>query len=136
MYYKIVSNGTIVDASSGLSYVRWQEKNRLWLSCEAQDANGILTSNGEAIYLLEGAAAMDGYSYAMATEITEAEYLVLREELDAGDEIVDPDQPDDQEPDTPSKTRLQLLEARVAELQEVNDMLTECLLEMSEIVYG
>ena len=135
MFYKIVSNGTIVDASSGLSYVRWQEKNGLWLTCGEEDAQGIINSNGEDIYLLSGTEPMEGYSFATVTEITEEEYLVLREELDAGGEIVDPDEPD-QDPDTPTKTRLRQLEEQVAALQEVNDMLTECLLEMSEIVYG
>ena len=135
MYYKIVSDGTIVDAVSGLNYVRWQEKNRLWLSCSEANADGVISYNGEDIYLLEGAEAREGMIFVTVTEITKEEYIEIREELDAGGEIIDPDGKDT-EPDTPGKTRLAQLEEQVATLQEVNDMLTECLLEMSEIVYG
>ena len=61
MYYKIVSGGVIVDAVKGsLNYVRWQEKNRVVLSCEEADADGIISSNGSDIYLLESAPALDG----------------------------------------------------------------------------
>ena len=134
MYYKIISGGTVVDAAIGLNYVRWQEKNSLWLTCGESDAQGIVNSNGEDIYLLSGADPMDGYSYAAVAEITEEEYISIREELDAGAEIVDPGEPDT-DPSS-AKTRLQQLEEQVAALQGVNDMLTECLLEMSEIVYG
>ena len=134
MYYKIVSGGVIVDACDGLSYVRWQEKNHLWLTCDEPDADGIISSSGTDIYLLDTAEPMEGYSVASVTEITETEYITLREELDAGDTIIDPD--GESEPDTPAKTRLSQLEEQVASLQEVNDMLTECILEMSEIIYG
>lgn len=135
MYYKIVSGGTIVDAVNGsLNYVRWQEKNRVFLSCEEADADGIISSGGSDIYLLKGVPALDGYAHVTVAEITEEEYTVIREELDAGTVIDEPDD-DDPAPDKP-KTRLRLLEDQVAELSETNAMLLECLLEMSEIVYG
>ena len=137
MYYKIVSGGTIVDAVNGsLNYVRWQEKNRVFLSCEEADADGIISSNGSDIYLLESAPALDGYVRVTVAEITEEEYTVIREELDAGTVIDEPDD-DDPAPDKPkTRLRLRLLEDQVAELSETNAMLLECLLEMSEIVYG
>lgn len=134
MYYKIISEGKIVDACDGLNYVRWQEKNRIFLSCEAEDAEGIVTSNGADIYLLPDVEAVEGFAYATATEITEEEYTALRDELDAGGTVIEPDE--DPDGDSPGKTRLRLLEEQVAELAEANAMLTECLLEMSEVVYG
>lgn len=134
MFYKIVKDSQIVDVSDGLKYVRWQEKNRIFLSCAEEDAEGIVSSNGQDIYLLITSEPRDGYESAVVSEIGEEEYLALREELDAGEEIIDGG--DDEEEDTQAKTRLRMLEEQVAALQEVNDMLTECLLEMSEIVYG
>jgi len=134
MYYKIISDGQIVDASDGLKYVRWQEKNRLFLTCEENEAEGIATSDGADIYLLPASEAREGYRYAAVAEIGEEEYLALREELDAGRQIADDG--DAGQEGTEAKTRLRLLEEQVAALAEVNDMLTECLLEMSEIVYG
>ena len=133
MYYKIVSDGQVVDASDGLKYVRWQEKNRIFLSCAESEADGIVTSDGADIYLLASSEPRDGYAYAVVSEIGEDEFLALRDELDAGAEIEDGSE---ESGDTAAKTRLRLLEEQVAALQEVNDMLTECLLEMSEIVYG
>jgi len=138
LYYKIISEGAIVDACDGMSYVRWQAKNRIFLSCDAADADGVITSDGADIYLLTGADPVEGVAYATISEITEEEYIALREELDAGDEIVEPDAEPDTDPDDsgPGKTRLRLLEERVAELSAANAMLTECILEMSEVVYG
>ena len=134
MYYKIISGGQIVDACEWLNYVRWQEKNRLLLTCSESEADGIVSSDGANVYLLEGAAQIGDYPTATITEITKEEYDELRDELDSGAEI--PDDSGNEEPDTPAKTRLQALEETVAELTETNFMLVECLLEMSEIVYG
>ena len=113
MYYKIISGGLIVDASEDLNYVRWQEKNRIFLTCGAENADGIVTSDGQAIYLLPETDQIGEYAYASTAEITYEEYVEIREELDAGAEI-----PDEEEeiPDTPAKTRLQMLEEQVAEL--------------------
>ena len=134
MYYKIISGGQIVDACEGLRYVHWQEKNRLFLTCGEQDADGIVSTDGENVYLLEGSQQIGDYAYASVTEIMKEEYDELRDELDSGAEI--PDDSGNDQPDSPAKTRLQLLEEQVAALEETNYLLTECLLEMSEIVYG
>lgn len=135
MYYKIVSDGLIVDASESLRFVRWQEKNSIFLSCDENDADGIVSSDGEHVYLLEGSEAIGELPYAAITEITEEEYQAIRDELDAGGEVVNPDDQGNT-PDTPAKTRLAALEEQMAALIEENAMLTECLLEMSEVVYG
>ena len=92
MYYKIISNGEVVDACDGLSYVRWQERNRLFLSCGEEDADGILSSDGADIYLLPGALAVEGCARVTVTEITEEEYTALRDELDAGRTVIEPDE--------------------------------------------
>lgn len=135
MYYKIVSDGLIVDACDGMRFVRWQERNRMMLSCDEAGADGILTSDGSTVYLIEGGLVMDGYATATYEEITQEEYEELRAEIDAGEEIPNPDEPEP-EPEEGPKTRLQALEEQVAELSQTNWMLIECLLEMSEVVYG
>lgn len=118
MYYKIISGGLIVDACDGLQFVKWQEKNRLFLMWgEERGADGIISSDVSTIYLLEGAPEITGYAYATYEEITQEEYEELREELDAGGEIPAPDEPEPEpETDNPAKTRLQVLEETVAEL--------------------
>lgn len=131
MFYKIVVDDIVVDATEELNYVLWQEKNRIWLSCDERYAKGIVSTNGESIWLLPSAPDMDGYSHCEIIEIGEEEYREIRDEIDAGEEVpYTPDEGEEvPEPDTPGKTRIQQLEENV-------EMLTECLLEMSEIVYG
>lgn len=140
MYYKIISQGQIIDATPDdqLNYVRWQKKNGLFLNCEAEQADGIISSGGSEIYLLEDAQAEHFPETPTVTlvEITEEEYLQIRDELDAGNEIANPGGNEQQSDDSPAKTRMAQLESLVADLQAQNDMLAECLMEMSEIVYG
>lgn len=138
MYYKIVSGGLIVDACEEMRYVTWQEKNRIFLNCEEHEADGIITSDGKDIYLLPGGEIVDGFEQADYEEITAEEYAALREEIDAGRQPEDDGgEPEPEpEPDNPSKTRLAALEETVARLEGENYMLTECLLEISEILYG
>lgn len=131
MYYKIIKGGLIVDACEKLNYVRWQSKNGLFLSCDQENADGVLSSRGDDIYLMRDIGNGQA-EYATCVEITKEEYDALREELDAGEII----EYQNGGTDTPAKTRMQALEDRVAELTEANSMLTECLLEMSQIVYG
>ena len=133
MYYKIIYNGFVVDACDGLNFVRFQEKNSIFLSCEEEEADGIVSSNGSEIFLLNDIGSGETV-YSTYVEITKEEYDVLRDELDAGDSV--PEDSGDEEPDTPAKTRLAILEETVAELSQTNWMLVECLLEMSEIGYG
>ena len=134
MYYKIISEGQIIDASTDLNYVKWQEKNRLFLSCDAESSDGIISSNGADIYLLTEKETGEDLPVAEIVEIDEEEYLALKEEIDAGNSV---EQPGEQEGETNThKTRLKRLEEEVEELRAANEMLTECLLEMSEIVYG
>ena len=135
MYYKIISDGYVVDACDGLNCVRWQAKNRVWLTCGEREAEGVVSSDGGAIYLVREGLVMEGYSNATYEAITPEEYAEIRAEIDAGREIIAPDEPEP-EPDTPAKTRLQALEAAVDALTQENAMLTECILEMSEIIYG
>lgn len=110
-------------------WVRWQLSNGLLVRCEQEEAQGVVSEDGERIYLI-GGQQPHGIPEAYAEEITEAEYDAIHGE-DPEDE--DPDIPEGD--DTPPMTRAELT-AKVAELEEQNAMLTECLLEMSEIVYG
>ena len=35
-YYKVIANGTVIDAN--FVWLKWQEKNRILIGCDAEDA--------------------------------------------------------------------------------------------------
>lgn len=107
-------------------FVRWQISNGLMVRCEQAEAQAVLGNDGTP-YLLDGQMP-HGIPEPRAEFISQAEY----EAIDPEDE--DPVIPDP-EPEEPPLTRAELT-ARVHELEEQNNMLVECILEMSEVVYG
>lgn len=142
MYYKIISDGQIVDVCDGLTFVRWKKKNSIFLTSNNEaEADGIISSDGSTIYLLEGAEQVNDLTYASYAEIDEETYTALRAELVENGVLDNPQEEtpstgegdgdtETSEPVAKSKER-QLIES----LQAQVDMLTECVLELSEIVY-
>lgn len=145
MYYKVVSDGQIVDVSIGVNYVRWSKHNNRMICCDAEDAEGFVSSDGTRVFLLEGSGSREGMTYARLAEITQEQYEIILQELIDNGVIDDPDAPQPDEPDDGddegddggqepvAKSKLM---QRVEALEEQNAMLVECILEMSEIVYG
>ena len=95
----------------------------------ALHAQGIVSANGSETYQLDGRDAIPGMVHT-AVCITQADYELLK---DTDPEDNNPTPPDD--PGIEVLTRAQLT-AKVAELEETNTMLMECVLEMSETVYA
>ena len=145
-YYKLIHSGEIVDVLCGDNAIWMTENPRsLTLYVGAQEqARGVLSSDGQTTYHIAGTppfAEYPQFADVALEEISPDEYQALREELDAGRQPVEPAQeppePAEQPGEAPApKTRMAQLESLVADLQAQNDMLAECLMEMSEIVYG
>ena len=134
MYFKIITDGQIIDACDGLTFVKWQEKNQLFLHCEENDADGIVSSDGENIYLFEDTGDINDLQHVKIVEITKEDFEELRAELiDNG--AIDADDADEEESGRGEIKKAEWLQ-RLEELEEQNGMLLECLLEMSEVVYG
>lgn len=124
MFYKIVSNGEIIDVADGLTYCFFQTKNGIWLCCDdGSRADGIVSSDGSAIYQLETARYDAGLKVVKVVEIDEGTYNELREKLiESGvitdivpePELEDP-AADDQEPVAKSALmiRVEKLEAKL-----------------------
>lgn len=150
MFYKIMQGNTVIDAIAGVQYVVFQERNRLNIIGKKAEAFGIMSSDMSTIWHVEGLADIPvGSEYQTVTmvEITEEEYDTLREQLTAGDVVEDPEeeqQPDEgttEEPEvvmSPTEMRLRIneLTATVEALTAEKDMLMECVLEMSAVVYA
>ena len=110
-------------------FIRIQLSNGMRVRCDEQDAQEILSEDGETIYQYKGYITGGERTY-YAEEITEAEY----------NELV-ADDPEDEEPVIPEGsteeplTRAELT-AKVAEQAERIEFLEGCLLEMSEVIYA
>ena len=77
MYYKLIENGKIVDVLKNPHYVQWQRKNNILVSCEQEEADGVLSSNCVRAYQI-----VLGNKYRFAgvgdmVEITQPEYEEL-----------------------------------------------------------
>lgn len=140
MYYKIVSEGQIIDVCDGLNFVRWQKRIGAFLACESEDgATGILTSDGSGIYLLESAERRDGMKSVAYAEIDEETYAALRMELIANGVLEDVERPGENAGDDGGVQEVVAkgaLLSRIEALEARNEVLLECILEMSEVVYG
>lgn len=134
IWIKVMDGETLIaaEAHERPQYVRRQSNGAIVL-CDEAFAQGIVSNDGTVIYQLDGKApiGIDGCSTAYQIYGTEYDDLI-RDVPDTEDDT--PELP----PDTPEDkilTRAELT-ARVQELEAQNAMLTDCLLEMSEIVYA
>lgn len=120
MYYKIIHDEEILLADK-LDTIR-EQANGAVVRCNPEHANGV-TLNGEN-YHVDGMPAFPTADYDTVTveEVTRAEYLALADDL--GVEV------------EPSVEDVPILREQLAEQTERNDMIEECLLEMSEIIYA
>ena len=150
-YYKVISNGVVIDAN--YIWLKWQTKHRILLGCEAHEANYIQSSDQEKVWRVQWLnpvpADAPTFETVEAVEITEEEYLEIRKQLDDGFEVVPEEIPEEEIPEdtpievpsvevmTPEEMRRKIvhLEAALAEQAKTNDILTECLLEMSAVIY-
>lgn len=145
-YYKIMQNGAVIDA--GYTFLKWVEKHHCLMICEPAQAEYVQSYDRTTIYhdswlrpVPTGAPACEA---AKVVVIGETEYDEIRALLDDGEEVpVDPVEPEPEpiepddpvEPDDRPMTVAEMRE-KIAEQQESISMLIDCILEMSEVVYG
>jgi hypothetical protein len=156
MWYKVVKNNTVVDLLKDPSYVKLQEQYNLKLLCDKSEATQVLSSDGEVCYDL---------SEYVLLGISEYEYLSLKEKMFSQqdissvaavkkyhtqnmEEIYNYSTSERAEVSQLRKTVLEMentnkelkqinseMQTSIEELIAKNQELTNCLLEMSELVY-
>jgi len=144
LYVKIIgSNGQIISAEEHAEpvFVCYQNRNGIIVRCSAGQAQGILSIDGTQIYFLRGHKQMPG-DYLVAEEISQADYEQLLTELEIPDEP-EPDSEPEPGPDLEPVMSIEVMRRKIIELEENNaekderiEFLEDCLLEMSEVVYG
>lgn len=130
-YFKVLLDETVLtaEAHDPPAFVKLQTKNNIKVRCSEHYAQGIISLDGSEVYQLPGKAALPDVE-KIAVEITMTEY----------EEIISED-PEDEAPVIPEGeteeplTRAELT-AKVKALEDRNEFLEDCLLEMSEVVYA
>ena len=54
MYYKVIKNNKIIDVLDHLTYLKWQPKNKIMLLSDLNEAQAILSSDGNTIWHVDG----------------------------------------------------------------------------------
>lgn len=155
MYYKIIQSGNIVGA--GFQFLKWFPRSRKFAFCDLEQAQCVKDAVTDELYhadWLKNVPQEASFtpSEAEVVFIELAEYDDIIEELMDGEPIPEPEQAPIPEP-TPTpepepeqeSERMTVAEMRekIAELTELvqdladqNTLLSECIMEMSEIVYA
>lgn len=80
MYYKILKDNKVIDVLDHLCFVKYQKKHDIMVNCLKEEAQGILSSDGEYIWHVVGlyAIPVEGYDTVELSEIDEYEYRQLK----------------------------------------------------------
>ena len=80
MYYKVLKNNKVIDVLHNLTYLKYQPKNKIMVLCGLNEAQAILSSDGNTIWhevsLYE--LPVSGYDTVEVVEIDEYEYRQLK----------------------------------------------------------
>lgn len=80
MFYKVLKNNKVIDVLQGLTYLKYQPKNKIMVLSDENEAQAILSSDGNTIWheasLYE--LPIEGYDTVEAIEIDEYEYKQLK----------------------------------------------------------
>ena len=127
--YKIIYENMIIDVIKKPKYCKYLQRANRTLLCDKTSANCIVSSDGSQVYHLFGTLGMpSSYKSVKMVEINKDEYDYLCSlTIQANPIPVN----QDNELDDPV-----VLKQRVAELQNEVEMLTNCILEMSTIIYS
>lgn len=147
MWYKVInSENIIIDVLDSLNYVKFQEANRILISCTEATAQGIISSDQISIWHVDTFDSFPtiapDYETVSIKEIDEETYENLKKELESGSEPIEPapDSPDDEEkPNTEKPLTLGMIYDKVQEnTTEINGILGKYNadeLDLSELQY-
>lgn len=80
MYYKVLKDNKVIDVLDQLTYLKWQEKNKIMLLSDINEAQAILSSDGNTVWHVEGLydLPVSGYDTVSVVAIDEYEYKQLK----------------------------------------------------------
>ena len=92
MYYKVIKNNKVIDVLSHLVYLKYQPKHNIMIICSENDAQAILSSDGNYIWHIPELynIPVNGYDTVELVEIDNYEYQTLKKlNLKTREEIID-----------------------------------------------
>lgn len=133
MFYKIKKDNEIIDVLNDITFVKIQITHNRLIICPEKFAQGILSSNGEHIWFVEGMIEknVNGYETVELVEIDEEEYNILKEALESNQSIEIPQEPEEpEEDDEPTEDEINTLEfvreSKINEMSAIcNTMITQ-----------
>ena len=80
MYYKVIKNNKIIDVLDNLTYLKWQDKHKIMVLSDENEAQAILSSDKNTIWHEETLykIPVSGYDTVSLVEIDEFEYKQLK----------------------------------------------------------
>ena len=80
MYYKVLKDNKVIDVLDRLDYVKYQSKHRIMVACAQNEAQAIVSSDGEYVWHVRGLynIPIGGYDTVELVEIDEYEYRKLK----------------------------------------------------------
>ena len=80
MYYKVLKNNKVIDVLDNLIYLKWQDKHKIMVLCDENEAQAILSSDSNTIWHEETLykIPVGGYETVMVSPIDEFEYKQLK----------------------------------------------------------
>lgn len=80
LFYKVIKDNKVIDVLNRLVFLKYQEKHNRMIFCDEQDAQAILSSDGEYIWHEESLykIPVSGYDTIRLEKIDEYEYNQLK----------------------------------------------------------
>lgn len=80
MYYKVLKDNRVIDVLDDLIYLKWQPKHKILVLCGENEAQAILSSDGNTVWHVEGfyELPVEGYDEVQIVEIDKYEYKQLK----------------------------------------------------------
>ena len=80
MYYKVIKNDRVIDVLDNLIYLKWQDKHKIMVITDENEAQAILSSDKEMIWHVKGMynVPVEGYDTVELNKIDKYEYEQLK----------------------------------------------------------
>ena len=80
MFYKVLKNNKVIDVLDNLIYLKWQDKHKIMILTDENDAQAILSSDNNTVWHEETLykVPVNGFDTVRIEEIDEYEYKQLK----------------------------------------------------------